>query len=77
LTLSSIVSFLHATGATTQAQINKIIEELHETTPPIKGDTKSEKIFLFDEIRTRTSTVTNTGVEDRLIDEKRDREDSW
>ena len=75
MTLSSIVSFLHATGATTQAQINKIIEELHETTPPIKGDTKSEKIFLFDEIRTRTSTVT--GVEDRLIDEKKDREDSW
>jgi hypothetical protein len=74
LTLGSILNFLKASGNIHQSQINRIIEDLHESVPEIKGDVKNEKIFKLTHIKKRTSTITVTGLEDVLEENARDRE---
>ena len=73
MTLGGLINFLRRSKKTPEDVINRLVEELHETTPPIKGDVKKEKIYKFRWVRTRTSTITQP-VADKTKAEKRDRE---
>ena len=74
MTLGGLINFLRRSKKTPEDVINRLVEELHETTPPIKGDVKKEKIYkLGGWVRLRTSSITQP-LADKTKAEKKDRE---
>jgi len=56
LTLAAIINYIRKSQQGDPTNINRIIEELHETTPPIDGGAKKGKLIKLAEIHEQEVT---------------------
>lgn len=77
--VSDIISYLRRNSSSDTAVVNKILQDLAEIQPELKGDTKQERIVKVNEVYQISQTVTATQWTLTLDDESDvalDREDN-